>query len=165
MLIGATAVVGATKPSPSLPATTVTASFSNQPVASVLLDLGRRFGVTISLEPGLDGRVTAELHKATLSEALDAVLTPLGLHFSQSGAIFVISSVSSRAAAPVASATPSSQTAVVQLSNVPAAQAAGFLAHLYPRIDADGASCFDLRKIQSPFQFMFHFVPEPILPG
>ena len=129
----ATAAVGASSPRSSTDAATVTASFTNQPIAAVLLDLGRRFGVTISLESGLDGRITAELHKATLSEALDAVLTPLRLHFAQAGTIFVISSASSRAVAPIASATPSAQTAVISLTSISASQAAGFLARLYPR--------------------------------
>ena len=133
LLTAAVIAVSAAAPQTAQGSITVSGSYSNRSIAAVLIDLGRRFGVTISLEPGVDGHVTAELHDATLVEALDAVLKPLRLRYTRSGAVIVVSSAASSASAEVVPTSPPPLPAVLPLTNIQAAQAAAFLARIYPQ--------------------------------
>jgi len=114
----------------------------NEPVQSVLLRLAQQAHASIAVAPGVQGYVTVSLHSVSVSEALQAILTPLGETYTKRGSLYIVR-------APAASTTPSrlgDQTGVtatvLPVSVIPAQRAAAQLQPLFPQatIRVDGSS-------------------------
>lgn len=86
------------QPLPDLPATQLdeeggkvsprrlyTLSVRNGNIRDVLLAFGKRTDFNIVFGPDVDGTVTVDLKRVTLEEALDALLSPIGLVYRQEG--------------------------------------------------------------------------------
>lgn len=106
-------------------------TYTNALLRDVLLDLGHRFNISIVIEQGVQGRVSASLRNATLDSALLAILAPLGFSFQQEGDIVVVG-VASTHVAPTVSPTPGLQPAVITLANIRVDTAEAVLRRLYP---------------------------------
>lgn len=115
----------------STPPHLVSVTYTNAPLRDVLLDLGHRFGVSIVVEQAIQGRVSANLHNATLDGALTAVLSPVGYTYHREGDIIVVGTrgVRSLVTPPP---TPASQPAVLSVTNISVDTAASLLRKLFP---------------------------------
>src|ERR1700694_4237368 len=56
----------------------VTLTADNEPVRNVLLAVGKKFGANIAISNEIQGRPRVALHNATLDQARDTILKPLG---------------------------------------------------------------------------------------
>src|SRR5690348_3740034 len=79
----------------------VSATYTDAPIGQVLLDLGKRFGVTIVVAHDVQGRVSITLHAATLDDSLRALLSPGGFRYVHTANIII---VSSRSGTPISTA-------------------------------------------------------------
>lgn len=69
------------KPKKPKPERLYTLSVRNASVKDVLLSFSKESNVNIIVDPDVSGEVTADLKDVTLVQALDALLTPLGLEY------------------------------------------------------------------------------------
>jgi type II secretory pathway component GspD/PulD (secretin) len=109
----------------------VTLRAQNEPVRSVLVRLARDTGASIAVAEGVSGYVTAELHALTLSQALRAILEPLGASFRLRDGVYSVER--NAAAAPGSVSAAATAPAVIQLSIVSPKRAAATLRPLFPQ--------------------------------
>jgi type II secretory pathway component GspD/PulD (secretin) len=107
----------------------VSVNARNTPVRSVLMALARDSGANIAVSEGVSGYVTASVRNVTLAEALDAVLTPLGIVFHRRGRVYFVEPGVGRRAGVQVDTGPT----VLPLSVVPVKRAASLLRALFPQ--------------------------------
>jgi type II secretory pathway component GspD/PulD (secretin) len=116
-------------PPPRPAAARVTVRAQNEPVRSVLLRIAHDSGANISVGADVTGYVTVALHGVTVTQALDAVLTPLGDSYKLRDGVYDVERAAGAVTAPGAAAGPS----VLALSVIPAKRAAAVLRPLFPQ--------------------------------
>jgi general secretion pathway protein D len=120
----------------------VTFVANDEPLRDALLRLGKQLGLNIVVAAQVQGRVTATLHGATVSQALTALLVPLGYSYHVIGGVVIVDSPRSRhspaSAAPAVQIVPT----VLNVSTIPVDRAYSVLHELFPRahITADRAA-------------------------
>lgn len=73
-----------------------TGDFEDEDARDALLEVGRKTGLSITLPPGIHGKVTAHFKDAPVEDVLRAILTPAGLSAARQGNLVVVSGRSHR---------------------------------------------------------------------
>ncbi|MEA2687723.1 MAG: ral secretion pathway protein, partial [Candidatus Eremiobacteraeota bacterium] len=127
---------GAVSASPRAPrpaAARVTLRAQNEPVRAVLMHVARDTGANISVGEGLSGYVTVELHDATLAQALEAILGPVGATYRVRRGVYNVEAGAGAARAPGGGPVTATAPSVLTLTVMPAKRAAAVLRPLFPQ--------------------------------
>ncbi len=106
---------------------------TNEPIQSVLLRLGKQLGVNIVINGAVQGRVSVSLHSATIGQALDAILVPLGYSYQVLHGVIVVHATTSTHVSAAPSASPAVAPAVLSIATIPVRRAEAILHGLFPR--------------------------------
>jgi type II secretory pathway component GspD/PulD (secretin) len=129
LVVAALCAAGAAAPPAHQPARVVDVRAQNEPVRQVLLRVARATGAGVTIGDGVTGYVTVELHKVTLTQALHAILDPVGATFQLRNGVYDVERTAN-SGAPAGGSTP----VVIPLSVVGVKRAAATLRPLFPGV-------------------------------
>ena len=111
----------------------MTFTANGEQVRDALLRLAKQLGINIVVQSDVQGRVTVSLHDATLSQALTAIVTPLGCTYQSLNGVIIVAAAGHHNAAPPPPSAPQLVPTVLNVSTIPVDRAAAVLHGLFPR--------------------------------